>query len=99
MTRQFESYLDYKRAFIQKHQKADWTVKTSPMRQDGTYVKTYIFSDGAVMTEVNRPVWRTAEAEVEVEGIKVTIKQDIQLFETEAWNTDNATSQKWYEKY
>ena len=95
----YRTFLDYKRAFIQKHSRADWTVETSPMRQDGTYVKTYVFSDGSVMTEVNHPVWRTAEAEVEVEGVKVLLKQDVKLFETEAWNTDNAMSFKWYEKF
>lgn len=93
------TYSEYKRNFIEKHKTADWTTETSPMRKDGTYVKTYVFSDGAVMTEVNRPVWRTAEAEVEVEGIKVTIKKDIKLFETEAWNTDNAKSVKFYELF
>lgn len=93
------TYSEYKKNFIEKHKKADWTTETSPMRQDGTYVKTYVFSDGAVMTEVNRPVWRTAEAEVEVEGIKVTIRKDVKLFETEAWNTDNATSVKFYELF
>lgn len=95
----FDNYLDYKRAFIQKHSKADWSVKTSPMKQDGTYVKTYVFSDGAVMTEVNRPVWETVEVEVEVKGVPVTIKQDVKLFETEAWNTDNSMSVKFYERY
>ena len=69
------------------------------MKQDGTYVKTYVFTDGAVMTEVNRPVWETVEVEVEVKGVPVTIKQDVKLFETEAWNTDNAMSVKFYEKF
>ena len=95
----YKTYAEYKKAFIQKHNKADWTVDTSAMRQDGTYVKTYIFTDGAVLTEVNRPVWETVEAEVEVKGVKVTLKQDIKLFETEAWNTDNAMSVKFYEKF
>lgn len=95
----FDTYLNYKRAFIQKHSKADWSVDTSPMMQDGGYVKTYIFTDGAVMTEVNRPVWETVEVQVEVKGIPVTIKQEVKLFETEAWNTDNATSVKFYEKF
>ena len=95
----YETYLDYKRAFIEKHKKADWTVETSPMKADGTYYKTYTFSDGAQLIEVNRPVWETAEAEVEVKGIKVKISEKVKLFETEAWNTDNAVSVRFYEKW
>lgn len=93
------TFLDYKHNFIMKHSNANWYVDTSPMDEYGKYVKTYIFDDGAIMVEVNRPVWRTAEAEVEVEGIKVKISQDIQLFETEAWTTDNPNSVKFYEKW
>lgn len=96
---QFENYLEYKRAFIQKHSKADWTVDTSAMDADGKYCKTYTFTDGAQLIEINRPVWETVEAEVEVKGIKVTIKDTVKLFETEAWNTDNANSVKFYEKF
>ena len=83
MARQFESYLDYKRAFIQKHSKADWTVDTSSMDADGKYCKTYNFTDGAQLIEINRPVYETVEVEVEVKGIKVTIKDTVKLFETE----------------
>ena len=99
MARQFESYLDYKRAFIQKHSKDDWTVDTSSMDADGKYCKTYNFTDGAQLIEINRPVYETVEVEVEVKGIKVTIKDTVKLFETEAWNTDNAHSVKFYEKF
>lgn len=93
------TYLDYKRAFIKKHSKADWSTETSPMDADGKYVKYYNFSDGAQLIEVNRPVWETVEVEVEVKGIKVRIKQEVKLFETEAWNTDNANSVKFYELF
>jgi len=95
----YETYLDYKRDFIKKHSKADWNTDTSPMDSDGKYVKTYNFSDGAQLIEVNRPVWETVETEVEVKGIKVKIKQEVKLFETEAWNTDNANSVKFYELF
>lgn len=93
------TYLDYKRAFIQKHSDADWTVHTSPMDEYGQYVKNYLFTDGATLTEVNRPVWEEVEVEVEVKGIKVTIKDTIKLMETEAWNTDDAKSVKFYERW
>ena len=93
------TYIDYKNAFIKKHNKADWTVHTSPMDENGQYVKNYVFTDGATLTEINRPVWETVEVETEVKGVKVTIKQDVKLFETEAWNTDDARSVKFYERW
>lgn len=96
---EYKNYLEYKRAFIQKHKKADWTVDTSAMDADGKYYKTYTFTDGAQLIEVNRPVYETVEAEVEVKGIKVTLKETVKLFETEAWNTDNANSVKFYERF
>ena len=38
----------YKSNFIQKHAaKADWHVYTSPLREDGSYLKPYVFEDGA----------------------------------------------------
>lgn len=93
------TYLEYKRNFIEKHGDADWTVHTSPMDEYGQYVKNYVFTDGATLTEVNRPVYETVEVETEVKGIKVVIKQDVKLMETEAWNTDDAKSVKFYEKW
>ena len=93
------TYLEYKRNFIKKHDDADWTVYTSPMDEYGQYVKNYVFTDGATLTEVNRPVYETVEVETEVKGIKVVIKQDVKLMETEAWNTDDAKSVKFYEKW
>lgn len=89
------TYIEYKNAFIKKHNNADWTVHTSPMDEYGQYCKNYIFTDGAVLTEINRPVYETAE--VEVKGVKVEVT--IKLMETEAWNTDDAKSVKWYEKW
>lgn len=89
------TYIEYKNAFIKKHNEADWTVHTSPMDEYGQYCKNYIFTDGAVLTEINRPVYETAE--VEVKGVKVEVT--IKLMETEAWNTDDAKSVKWYEKW
>lgn len=90
---------EYKRDFINKHRKADWTVATSPMDETGKYCKTYTFSDGAQLIEVNRPVWETVKTTVEVKGILVDIEEKVKLFETEAWNTDNAKSVKFYERW
>lgn len=95
----YNNYLEYKSEFIKRHNKADWTVDTSAMDSDGKYFKTYTFTDGAQLIEVNRPVYEEVEVEVEVKGVKILIKQTIKLFETEAWNTDNANSVKFYEKF
>lgn len=89
------TYIEYKNAFIKKHNEADWTVHTSPMDEYGQYCKNYIFTDGAVLTEINRPVVETVK--VEVKGVEVEV--EIKLMETEAWNTDDAKSVKWYEKW
>ena len=91
--------LDYKNAFIMKHAKADWRVETSPMDEYGRYHKTYIFTDGAVLYEINTPITVTAEAETVVKGITVKITQDVELLETECWNTDNSHSVKFYERF
>lgn len=93
------TYTEYKRAFIERHKKADWTVHTSNMESDGSYHKTYIFTDGAQLIEINRPVFERAEAEIEIKGVKTKIVDQVKLFETEAWNTDDPKSYKWYEKY
>lgn len=92
---------EYVKAFIDKHGPAgDWTVHTSPMRDDGSYVKTWRFADEAELVEVNRPIWRKAEADVElVPGVTARISQNVQLLESEMWNTDNAKSVKFYERW
>ena len=90
-------YEKRKIAFLHKH--SDWTVEISPVDEYGRYHKTYACTDGAVWTEINEPVYETAEAEVEVKGVKFTIKQEVKLFRTEAWSTDDATSIYCFEKF
>lgn len=91
--------IEYKKAFIKKHNKADWKVETSGMDEYGGYIKTWIFTDGAQMTEVNRPVWETVEVEVSTKCGPVKITEDIKMLETELWNTDDAKSVKFYERW
>ena len=86
---------EYKKAFIRKHSKADWKVETSLMNEYGEYTKTYIFTDGAQLTEVNGPYYE--KVEFEVRGVK--FEQTVKLFRTECWNTDDAKSVFWYEKF
>ena len=87
--------LEYKREFIRKHDKVDWNVTTSPIDENGKYVKTYTFEDGAQLIEVNEPYYENVE--FEVHGIKFT--ETVKLFRTECWNTDDPKSVYWYEKF
>lgn len=74
---------EYSAKIIQFLQQADdWKVETSPMDEYGVYVKTYICSNGNVLTEVNRPVYETVE--VEVRGVKVQVP--VKLFESEMFS-------------
>lgn len=63
------------------HEAGDWRVETSPMDEYGVYVKTYICSNGNVLTEVNRPVYE--QVTVEVKGVKVDVQ--VKLLESEMW--------------
>lgn len=84
-------------AFLHKHE--DWKVETSPMDEYGRYHKTYACTDGAVWTEINEPEYQTVDVETEVRGLTVKIKQEVKLFRTEAWSTEDATSIYCYELF
>jgi len=60
----------------------DWKLETSLIDEYGTYVKTYICSNGNIITEVNRPVYETAE--VEVKGVKCQVQ--VKLLESEMFS-------------
>ena len=87
--------LDYKREFIRRHS-SDWRVETSPINEYGNYVKTYLFADGATLTEVNGSCWRDVVWTSD-DGRKETRRE--QYWCTEIWHTDDAASRKWYERY
>ena len=94
------THTSYINSFIQKHNKQhDWRVVTSPMRADGGYIKTYAFDDGSTLTEVNRPIEEPVSVETEVKGVKVLVKTWVKLLEIECWNTDDAKSVKFYERW
>lgn len=75
-----KDYEAKKIAFL--HEADDWTVETSPMNEYGQYVKTYVCSNGNVLTEVNGPVYE--EVEVVVKG--VNCKTTVKLFESEMFS-------------
>lgn len=98
MTVGYKAYEYLKRNFIEKHN-CDWTVETSPMDEYGVYYKHYIFEDGAIWYERMAPVYRSKEVEFEVEGLTFKKTVEVKLFETEFFNSDRATSYKYYEKF
>ena len=95
----YNNSLDLKAAFIRKHSKADWSVDTSSMDQYGRYTKTYTFSDGAQLFELNGPDWEEVKVETVVRGVPVTLTEKVKLFRTETWNTDDSSSVYFFEKW
>jgi hypothetical protein len=93
----YEIYLEDKLAFLKRHE--DWKVDTSPLDKDGNYTKQYICEDGAVFTEHMHPIYEDVEAEVEVKGIKLTLKDSVKLMQVEYYRTDYAKSRYYYEKW
>lgn len=93
----YETYRADKESFLKKH--PDWTVDTSSMDEYGRYRKCYVTTDGALFVEEMCPVWETAEAEAELHGVKVTVKNDIKMMRTEYYSTDDSKSRYYYEKW
>ncbi len=78
--------------FCKKHEM--YKVETSSL-VDGQYIKKYLCEDGAMGTEINRPVYE--QVEVEVKGLKV--KVEVKLLETEWFDSDNGKSIYMYERF
>ena len=93
MTGTAKEYEASKKNFFKKHNN-DFNTETSPMMND-TYHKEYMFRDGAIWYEVIRPVYEKVEVEVR----KVKTQIDIKLCEVEYWNTDNANSMTYCERW
>ena len=90
--------LQYKSLLIKRHNRADWRVETSPMDEYGRYVKTYTFTDGFQIIEVNEPTWERVVLDYEVRGVKFHEEKDVKLFKTEIWSTETP-SEFFYEKF
>lgn len=92
------TYTELLKTFIKKHSGA-YMLTTSSLREDGSYIKTYTFGDGAQFVEVNRPVFEDVQVETTVKGIKIILKDTVKLLETECWSTDESKSIKFYERW
>lgn len=93
------TYIEYKNEFLRKHSDAEYNKHTSPMDDHGAYCSTYIFTDGAILSETNRTIEELAEAEVEVKGVKVQLCQTVRLMETLVWDTDTKEFRYFYERW
>lgn len=92
------TYFEYIHEVIKRHD-FDFTVDTSPMDKNGQYYKTYMFSDGAVLTVINRPVYETKKVTFEVKGVSISQEITVKLFESEVFSTDDSRSKFFYELF
>lgn len=90
----YNTYNEEKKAFFKKHHN-DFRCDTSSMDEYGRYRKTYTFEDGAQWYEEMSPTYETVEVEIKLVKVKVEVK----MFRTEFWNTDNASSKFYFEKF
>ena len=93
-TLNYQEYTTKKDAFFKKH-KNDFRINTSSMDEYGRYHKDYIFEDGAVWYEDMMPTFEQATVEIK----KVNVKVEVKMLRTEFYNTDDATSNYYYEKF
>ena len=91
----YDEYVKAKQDFLKKHGENGWEVDTSVMDEYGQYNKTYICADEAQWIEHMRPVW--VDHDIEVRGCKCKIV--VKLLETEFYNSDDASSSFYYEKF
>ena len=94
MTVNYQTYTNEKKAFFEKHN-YDFKTDTSSMDEYGRYTKTYMFEDGATWIEHMSPEWVKADVEIKMAKVQVEIK----MFRTEYYNTADAESRYYYEKF
>ena len=94
MTVNYNTYNEEKKVFFKKHHN-DFRCDTSSMDEYGRYWKTYSFEDGAQWCEAMSPTYETAEVEIKFVKVKVEVK----MLRTEFWNTDDASSKFYFEKF
>ena len=98
MTVNYETYMNDKKAFLNKHHN-DWEVTTSPMNEYGCYYKWYVCKDGAIWYESMSPEYESTEVEVEIKMVKVKTTVEVKMLRTEYFSSDDAKSNYYYEKF
>ena len=74
----FDVYEEDKDLFFKKHDN-DFYSDTSPMTDDGVYIKTYCFNDGACWYERMSPAYENVS--VKVHGVKFDTQVKLQKIE------------------
>ena len=91
-------FYEMKSNFFKSHKGLE-TVSTSSMDEYGRYHKEYIASDGAMLYEVNGPVWMDVEFTADVAGVTIRKIEKMKFFQIEAWSSVNAHSEFYIEKW
>lgn len=94
MTVTYNDYVNEKKAFFNKHHN-DFRCETSSMDEYGRYYKNYVFADNAIWYETMSPTYEIAEVEIKLVKVQVEVK----MLRTEFFNTDNASSKYYFEKF
>ena len=90
MNTNYDTFWREKKDFCQNHD-SDYTVCTSPMDEYGRWHKTYLFTDGAVWSELMTPEFETAYTEVH--GVRVEV--EVKMLKTEYWSTEQGSKYYW----
>lgn len=91
----YKEFEDRKKKYFSKHD-FNFTTHTSPMDENGVYHKEYVFADGFIWYERYEKIVRTIITDTEY---NCKVKVDIELFETESWNSEDAKSVYLYEQF
>ena len=90
----YKKYMEDKQEFFKKHDYA-FSERTSSMDEYGRYYKTYAFEDGAHWFESMSPEYVKESLTIKLAPVEIEVK----MFRTEYWNTEDATSKFYYEKF
>ena len=96
--KKMNEYYSMKRDFFQKHDGLDH-VDTGMMNEYGNYSKWYFCTDGATLYECNGPVWMDVDMVGNIGGVEIKETKSIKFFRTEAWTSDDAKSEYFYEAW
>lgn len=90
----YEVYNDDKNQFFTRHD-WDFELTTSPMADDGSYIKTYAFADSSVFFERMSHVVESVN--VTVHGVQVETKVELQKITY--WSLDNSRERSYFERW